>query len=73
MIPEFLVNIFTQEVVLQQIHGMSHGGTMNILSAKTVKNLRLPLPPLETQRAIVAEIQAEQALVDTNRKLICRL
>ena len=31
-----------------------------------------PLPPLATQRAIVAEIEAEQALVAANRELITR-
>lgn len=33
----------------------------------------IPLPPLETQRAIVAEIEAEQALVNANRDLIARM
>ena len=70
MIPEFLVIAFTQEIVLQQIHAMSHGGTMSILSIKTLKSLRLPLPPIETQRAIVTEIEGEQAIIDANRELI---
>jgi type I restriction enzyme M protein len=34
--------------------------------------LQIPLPPLTTQRAIVAEIEAEQALVAANRELITR-
>ena len=34
--------------------------------------LIIPLPPLATQRAIVAEIEAEQALVNANRELITR-
>lgn len=33
---------------------------------------KLPLPPLATQQAIVAEIEAEQALVAANRELITR-
>jgi type I restriction enzyme M protein len=33
----------------------------------------IPLPPIETQRAIVAEIEAEQALVAANRELIARM
>lgn len=32
----------------------------------------IPLPPLATQQAIVAEIEAEQALVNANRELIAR-
>ncbi len=34
--------------------------------------LQIPLPPLATQQAIVAEIEAEQALVAANRELITR-
>ena len=33
---------------------------------------QIPLPPLATQQAIVAEIEAEQALVAANRELIAR-
>jgi len=37
-----------------------------------VREQKIPLPPLATQRAIVAEIEAEQALVAANRELITR-
>ena len=37
-----------------------------------LKELRTPVPPLEIQRAIVAEIEAEQALAAANRELIDR-
>ena len=37
-----------------------------------VEEHQIPLPPLGTQQAIVAEIEAEQALIDTNRELIER-
>ena len=36
-------------------------------------NFKLPLPDLSTQRAIVTEIEAEQALVNANHELICRM
>ena len=35
-------------------------------------SLTIPVPDLETQRTIVAEIEAEQALGETNRQLIDR-
>jgi type I restriction enzyme M protein len=70
--PTFFVTAFAQESVMSQVHGMSYGGTMDILSLKVLKNLRLPLPPLATQQAIVAEIEAEQALIAANRDLIAR-
>ena len=37
-----------------------------------VEEHEIPIPHIETQQAIVAEIEAEQALVDANRKLIER-
>ena len=45
---------------------------MNILSVRILKALQIPVPPLEIQQAIVAELEAEQVLVDSNRELIER-
>ena len=42
------------------------------INIQILKGLTIPLPPLETQQTIVAEIQAEQALVNANRELISR-
>jgi restriction endonuclease S subunit len=42
------------------------------INAKILGTFQIPLPPLATQRAIVAEIEAEQALVAANRELITR-
>jgi type I restriction enzyme M protein len=38
----------------------------------TVEAHAIPIPPLATQQAIVAEIEAEQAMVNANRDLIAR-
>jgi type I restriction enzyme M protein len=46
-------------------------GQANI-NAKSLSAYRIPLPPLATQQAIVAEIEGEQALVAANRELITR-
>ena len=35
--------------------------------------MEVPLPPLATQQAIVAEIKAEQSLVAANRELVERM
>jgi type I restriction enzyme M protein len=43
------------------------------ITKSDVLNFKLPLPDLEVQRAIVAEIKVEQALVDGNRDLIRRM
>ncbi len=43
------------------------------ITKSDVLNFKLALPELEVQHAIVAEIKAEQALVNANRELIRRM
>ena len=47
-------------------------GGLQVLPRSVVESYQIPLPPLATQQAIVAEIEAEQALVAANRELITR-
>lgn len=47
-------------------------GTLKV-GSDDLRQIKVPLPPLETQRAIVAEIEAEQALVNASRELIARM
>ena len=49
-----------------------HGQDSRNSDRKLLIELTIPLPPLATQQAIVAEIEAEQALVAANRELIAR-
>jgi type I restriction enzyme M protein len=72
ILPTYFVEAFRQGTVTEQVANLSYGGTMDILSLKVLKSLKLPLPPLATQQSIVAEIEAEQALVAANRELIAR-
>ncbi len=51
----------------------SRGGNQSNLNSQLIRDVKIPLPDLETQRAIVAEIEAEQALVNANRELILRM
>lgn len=51
---------------------MGAAGSMPKINQKIVESIPIPLPPLATQQAIVAEIEAEQALVSANRELIAR-
>ena len=43
-----------------------------LFNREELKMVEIALPPLPTQQAIVAEIEAEQALVAANRELITR-
>ena len=58
--------------VKQYLEEQAIGVTMKNLNQGILSAIQIPIPPLATQRAIVAEIEAEQALVAANRELITR-
>jgi restriction endonuclease S subunit len=45
-------------------------GKFKMANLSFVKSLKIPLPPIETQKEIVAQIEEEQKLVDSNKQLI---
>jgi type I restriction enzyme M protein len=59
--------------VKAHLEAQAVGVTMMNLNQGILSSIQFPLPDLETQRAIVAEIEAEQALVAANRELIRRM
>jgi type I restriction enzyme M protein len=63
------LNIYRREGRYMQFMRMNVNGLFNREELRVVE---IPLPPLATQQAIVAEIEAEQALVAANRELITR-
>jgi type I restriction enzyme M protein len=48
-------------------------GSMPKINQSIVERIPIPLPPLAAQQQLVAEIEAEQALVAANRELISRM
>jgi len=52
--------------------GMMGKGAYPSINQSDVSAIKIPLPPLATQQTIVAEIEAEQSLVNANRELIAR-
>ena len=56
----------------QNIKAEGNGIAMIHATKGAMETRRFPLPPISTQRAIVAEIEAEQSLVNANRELIDR-
>ncbi|MGB5147573.1 MAG: restriction endonuclease subunit S, partial [Porticoccaceae bacterium] len=60
-----------QDAQFRKILETAAHGTLK-LNSDDLRQIQIPLPPLATQQAIVAEIEAEQALVNTNRELITR-
>ena len=75
--PEVLENRFlafylNSERGRQSMLSLISGVAITRLTLTKLNAAQIPLPPLATQRAIVAEIEAEQALVAANRELITR-
>jgi type I restriction enzyme M protein len=74
--PEFedkLLYPFIQNMMEQQLNDLKNksvGGLTKYLTLPVVKEIRIPLPDIETQRQIVSQIEKEQALVNANKQLI---
>ena len=49
------------------------GGAQGNIAPREILKYKIPLPPTETQQAIVAEIEAERSLVAANRELVERM
>ncbi len=68
--PEFIFAIVMAKY--EHIQSLGGGAAIPGITREDVLGLEIPLPPFETQQQIVAEIEAEQALVAANRELIAR-
>ena len=68
----YLFLFFQSENFRAQREAIVSGAAQPQLPIRNLNEAKIPLPPLATQQAIVAEIEAEQALVAANRELITR-
>ena len=66
------VHIFRGSCFNDAVLGQVKGAQLPRIGWQSFANLEISLPPLNVQQTIVAEIQAEQALVEGNRELIRR-
>ncbi len=69
----FLATYMLSSTFNNAIRGFYERASIPKINQSQLFATRIPLPPVETQRAIVAEIEAEQALVNANRELIARM
>jgi len=60
----------SEEVQSRYFRDTSGAAIQNVASMKEMRAIPIPLPPLDVQRRIVAELEAERALVEANWKLI---
>ncbi len=68
VLPEFVLYSLATEV--QKFKNSSRGSTIQGVTKSQLTEIKIPLPPLEIQKQIVARIAEEQKLVDANKKLI---
>ena len=71
VIPEYVALALAK--LVPTMEAQASGATYKEISKSRFGELRIPLPPHATQQAIVAEIEAEQALVAANRELVKRM
>lgn len=77
LIPKQETNACFLELVMrtkkQHLNDIAPQAAQKNINIEILKTVEIPLPPLDIQRAIVAEIEAEQALANANRELITRM
>ena len=56
----------------QYLNDIAPQAAQKNINIEILRTIAIPLPPLATQQKIVAEIEAEHALVAANRELITR-
>mgnify|MGYP001279887845 CR=1 FL=1 len=67
---DFLYNILGSKPVLAQFERAATGGGVNNLNSELVRNVQIPLPPLEVQKEIVAEIEDYQKVINGARAVL---
>jgi restriction endonuclease S subunit len=69
---DYLFHFFQSENFKAQTEAIISGAAQPQLPIRSLNEAKLPLPDLVVQQQIVAEIEAEKALVTSNRELISR-
>jgi type I restriction enzyme M protein len=72
VLPKYYWVFAQSDAYWNQANALMTGGGQPQFNGNALIQIKFPLPPFETQQAIVAEIEAEQELVNANRELIER-
>jgi len=67
---DYLYYILESDIVFEQFEKAATGGVVRNLNSELVRNVEIPLPPLNIQKQIVEKIETETAMVESSRKLI---
>ena len=67
---KYLYHMLFDDYIGNQLKNAMDKGMYPSVNTSDLEYLDIPFPPLETQKQIVAQIEAEQALVEPSKKLI---
>ena len=68
--PEFLSLYLNSDYGQKQILSMQAGASREALNYSQIKQIKVPLPPLDKQLQIISEMQREQALITGSKQLM---
>lgn len=67
---DWLFYFLSSPPIQDYIIGCSVRARQSGVSIKDLKNLEIPLPPIEIQKQIVSQIESEQALIEPSKRII---
>ena len=73
ILPDLFIGYTLSSKYYEALSAFLTGASRQRISRSNLEQIKIPLPPLPIQREIVAELEAERALVEANRDLITRM
>ena len=70
LLPGFLIRMLRHDRSVDQMVGMMGKGSYPSINQADVESVQIPLPPLEVQKEIVAEIEGYQKVIDGARAVL---
>jgi type I restriction enzyme M protein len=70
LLPAFLIRMLRHDRSVQQMIGMMEKGAYPSINQTDVEGVQIPLPPLDVQKEIVAEIEGYQKVIDGARAVL---
>lgn len=67
---KLLLYMLNSSIVKDQLKDRSRGGTQKFVSLKNLREIKIPLPPLEEQKRIVELLDQAQSLIDKRKEQI---
>jgi type I restriction enzyme M protein len=73
VLPRYYWAFAQTDIYWVQANALMTGGGQPQFNGNALKQIKVPLPSIETQQRVVDEIEAEQTLVSANRELIAHM